>query len=177
MTLATLYIYDDLNAYLEYPETNATRPVSYLFRCDPCNWENPTRCFAYSPGKLSGQIRKGEEVVCALLPVEDGAKVPCIESHYIYTLLEVLSMFQCNISRIHLGQGVKACPIMSDLESMRAVHLSASREDITQSMTSTRPTETHRLYVPYSRYLRENISALQRNGSRAPLYEPTIFSV
>ena len=84
MTLATLYIYDDLNAYLEYPETNATRPVSYLFRCDPCNWENPTRCFAYSPGKLSGQIRKGEEVVCALLPVEDGAKVPCIESHYIY---------------------------------------------------------------------------------------------
>lgn len=91
-TLATLYIYDDINAYLEYPETSATQPVGYLFRRDPRNWENPTRCFAYSLGKPSGQTRKGEEVVCALLTVEDGSKVPCIESHYTCTLLEILSM-------------------------------------------------------------------------------------
>ena len=91
-TLATLYIYDDINAYLEYPETSATQPVCYLFRRDPRNWENPTRCFAYSLGKPSGQTRKGEEVVCALLTVEDGSKVPCIESYYTCTLLEILSM-------------------------------------------------------------------------------------
>jgi hypothetical protein len=86
MTLATLYIYDDINAYVEYPETSATQPVGYLFRCDPCNWENPTRCFAYSLGKPSGQTRKGQEVVCDLLTVEDGSKVSCIESHYTCTL-------------------------------------------------------------------------------------------
>ena len=53
-TLVTLYIYDDINAYLEYPDTSATQPVGYLFRRDPRNWENLTRCFAYSVGKPSG---------------------------------------------------------------------------------------------------------------------------
>jgi len=89
-TLATLYIYEDVNAYLEYPETSATRPVGYLFRRDPRNWENPTRCFAYSLGKPSGQTRRGEEVVCLLLTTEDGTKVPCVESHSTCTLLEAL---------------------------------------------------------------------------------------
>ena len=91
-TLTMLYIYDDINAYLEYPETSATQPVGYLFCHDPRNWENPTRCFAYSLGKLSGQTRKGEEVLCAPLTMEDGRKVPCIESHYTCMLPEDLSM-------------------------------------------------------------------------------------
>ena len=75
MTLVTLYIYDDINAYLEYPNTSATQLVGYLFRCDLHNWENLTHCFAYSVRKLSGWTRKGEEVVSALLTVEDGNKV------------------------------------------------------------------------------------------------------
>ena len=47
----------------------------------------------------------------------------------IITHVRYSCFFQCSMSQIHLGQGVKACP-MSDLEYMRAVHLSASREDV-----------------------------------------------
>ena len=91
-TLATLYIYEDIDTYLEYPETGTTRPVGYLFRRDPRNWENPTQCFAYSLGKPSGQSMRREEVVCPLLMAEDGTKVPCVESHSTCTFLDVLSL-------------------------------------------------------------------------------------
>jgi hypothetical protein len=89
-TLTTLYIYEDVNAYVEYPETSATQPVGYLFRQDPHNWENPTHCFAYSLGKPSGQTRRGDEVGCLLLTTENGTKVPCVESHSTCTLVTLL---------------------------------------------------------------------------------------
>ena len=91
-TLATLYIYEDIDAYLEYPETGAIRPVGYLFRRDPRNWENPIQSFAYSLGKPSGQSMRQEEVVCSLLTTEDGTKDSCVESHSTCTFLEVLSI-------------------------------------------------------------------------------------
>lgn len=88
-TLATLYIYEDINTYLEYPETGTIRPVGYLFRRDPCNRENPIQCFAYSLGKPSGQSMRREEFTCSLLTAEDGStKVPCVESHSTCTFLQ-----------------------------------------------------------------------------------------
>ena len=67
MTLSTLYTFENIDAYVEYPETNADRPVSYLFRCNPNNWNNPAHNFVYSLGKPSGQTKKGAEVECSLL--------------------------------------------------------------------------------------------------------------
>jgi hypothetical protein len=81
-TLSTLYTYEDSNVYVEYPDTNPNHPVGYLFRCDPRNWQNPIRNFAYSLGKPSGQTKMGEEVKCELLITEDGRHVPCVESHF-----------------------------------------------------------------------------------------------
>jgi len=82
MTLSTLYTFENIDAYVEYPETNADRPVGYLFRCDPNNWNNPAHNFAYSLGKPSSQTKKGAEVECSLLVGQGGEAVPCIRSHY-----------------------------------------------------------------------------------------------
>jgi len=84
-TLSVLYTYEDPNAWVEYPETNLDRPVGYLFRRDPCNWENPVRNFTYSLGKPSGQTRKGEEVHHPLLVDKDGNKVSCAVTHLTCT--------------------------------------------------------------------------------------------
>ena len=81
-TLSTLYTFENIDAYVEYPETNADRPVGYLFRCDPNNWNNPAHNFTYSLGKPSGQTKKGAKVECSLLVGQGGETVPCIQSHY-----------------------------------------------------------------------------------------------
>jgi len=70
-----LYTYEDVNAWVEYPETNPDRPVGYLFRRDPCNWANPVRNFTYSLGKPAGKTR-GEEVEHLLLVTEMGTRFP-----------------------------------------------------------------------------------------------------
>jgi hypothetical protein len=83
----------------------------------------------------------------------------------------------CPNFEMHLGQGVKVCP-MSDLESMKAVHVSASREDIKarlrqdwqQHIDTMSPTRD--IFEKTSAF----ISALQLNGCRAPLCEPTVLS-
>lgn len=80
-TLSVLYTYEDVNAWVEYPETNADRPVGYLFRGDPSSWENPVRNFAYSLGGPSGRSRKGEEVQHPLLVDKDGNMVSCVVAH------------------------------------------------------------------------------------------------
>ena len=68
---------------------------------------------------------------------------------------------------------------MSDLESMRAVHLSASREDVKARLRQDR--QQHINTMSPTRDIFEKtlafISALQLNGCRAPLYEPTILSL
>ena len=78
---------------------------------------------------------------------------------------------------LHLGQGVKACP-MSDIESMKAVHVSASREDIRARLRRDR--QQHIDTMSPTRDIFEKtfalISALQLNGCQAPLCEPTVFS-
>jgi hypothetical protein len=80
-TLSVLYTYEDVNAWVEYPETSPDHPVGYLFRRDPHNWENPVRNFAYSLGKQSGQTEKGQERKHLLLVDRQGSKVPCVVSH------------------------------------------------------------------------------------------------
>lgn len=94
-TLSTLYTYEDINAYVEYPYTNPIHPVGYLFRCEPCDWQNPIRNFAYSLGKPAGQSKVGEEVFSDLLVGKDGNRVPCVESHFTckYTSSFVLKSF------------------------------------------------------------------------------------
>lgn len=92
-TLSTLYTYEDSNVYVEYPDTNPNHPVGYLFRCDPCDWQNPIRNFAYSLGKPAGQSKIGEEVFSDLLVDKDGNRVPCVESHFtcIYSFTGILN--------------------------------------------------------------------------------------
>ena len=84
-TLSVLYTYEDVNAWVEYPETSPDQPVGYLFRRDPRNWENPVQNFAYSLGKPSGQTKRGEECQNPLLVDQQGRKVPCVVSHLTCT--------------------------------------------------------------------------------------------
>lgn len=84
-TLSKLHIYDDINAYIEYPETGEREgPVGHMFRRDPANWQNPVRNFAYSLGSPEGQSKKGLEIKCPLLKhlIDETVSIPCIESHY-----------------------------------------------------------------------------------------------
>lgn len=84
-TLSVLYTYEDVNAWVEYPETSPDQPVGYLFRRDPHNWENPVQNFAYSLGKPSGQTKRGQEREHLLLVDQQGSKVPCVVSHLTCT--------------------------------------------------------------------------------------------
>lgn len=67
---------------------------------------------------------------------------------------------------------------MSDIESMKAVHTSASREDIKARLHRDRQqhidtmSPTRDIFEKTSAF----ISALQLNGCRAPLCEPTLLS-
>ena len=92
-TLSTLYTYEDTNVYVEYPDTNPNYPVGYLFRCDPRDWQNPTRNFAYSLGKPGGQSKMGEEVNSDLLVGIDGRPVPCVESHFTCMYSFIIKIF------------------------------------------------------------------------------------
>ena len=92
-TLSTLYTYEDINVYVEYPDTNPNHPIGYLFRCEPCDWQNPIRNFAYSLGKPAGQSKGGEEVFLDLLVGKDGNRVPCVESHFTCNYSFVLNFF------------------------------------------------------------------------------------
>jgi hypothetical protein len=80
-TLSVLYTYEDVNAWVEYPETSPNQPVGYLFCRDPRKWENPVRNFAYSLGKPSGQTTRGQEREHPLLVDRQGRKVPCVVTH------------------------------------------------------------------------------------------------
>ena len=77
---------------------------------------------------------------------------------------------------------------MSNLESMRAVHLSASREDVKarlqqdrqqhiNTMSPTRDIFEKTLVFISALQLNGCHAPLQLNGCRAPLHEPTILSV
>ena len=135
-TLATLYIYEDIDTYLEYPETGTNRPVGYLFRRDPHNWENPIQCFAYSLGKPSGQSMRREEVVCPLLTAEDGTKVPCVESHSTCTFLRILSLnYVSNVSAPR--PRCKSLPHVRSRIYEGCSHFCQQRRN--QSTTSSRP--------------------------------------
>jgi hypothetical protein len=175
-TLSTLYTYEDSNVYVEYPDTNPAHPVGYLFRCDPRDWQDPTRNFAYSLGKPAGQTKIGEEVHSELLVGKDGKRVPCVESHFTCMYRFILKI-SYSMSELSIGQGVKVCP-MSDLTNMKTVHTCASREDIKMRLCRDRQRKLDT--ASPSRDIFEKtlafISALQKNGCPAPLHEPTFLS-
>ena len=91
--LSTLYTYDHNNVYIEYPDTDPNHPVGYLFCCNPYDWQNPIRTFAYSLRKLAGQSKVGGEVFSDLLEGKDGNCVPCVESHFTYNYTFILFIF------------------------------------------------------------------------------------
>jgi hypothetical protein len=99
-TLSILYKYEDVNAWVEYPETSPDQPVGYLFRRDPRNWENPVHNFVYSLGKPSGQTKRGQERENHLLVDQHGNKVPCIVSHLTCTFKFSLLVFTTTSSTI-----------------------------------------------------------------------------
>ena len=112
-------------------------------------------------------------VLCLQQRMEARSHVSKVITHVRYW-----RFFQCNMSQIHLGQSVKACP-MSDLKSMRAVYLSASREDIKARLQQDRLQHINTMSPTQDIFEKTLafISALQLNGCHAPLYEPTILSV
>lgn len=176
-TLSTLYTYEDSNAYVEYPDTNTNHPVGYLFRRDPHDWQNPTRNFAYSLGKPAGQTKMGEEVNLELLISKDGKRVPCVESHFTCTYTSFIVKIFYTTSELSIGQGVKVCP-MSDLTSMKTIHICASREAIKMRLSRDRQQKldtaspTRDVFEKTLAF----ISALQKNGCPAPHHEPTFLS-
>lgn len=84
-TLSCLYVFDEIDAYVEYPECHETHPVGYLFRCNLNNWLNPTRNFAYSLGLPSGTTRQTRQGgLINVRPLKNsltGESVACIEHH------------------------------------------------------------------------------------------------
>jgi len=175
MTLATLYIYDDINAYLEYPETSITQPVGYLFLVTLITGRIQLGALHIHSENRQGKQERGKKlcVLCLQWRMEARSHVSKVTTHVRYR-----RFFQCNMSQMHLGQGVKACSI-SDLESMRAVHLSASREDVKARLRQDRQQHINTMSPTQDIFEKTLafISALQLNGCRAPLYEPTILSV
>ena len=139
------------------------------------------------PGALrirnpSGQTRKGEEVMCLSPRAEDGIKVPCIESNLHIHYVHYKRFLQHNISQMYLGQSVKACP-MSDLKSLKAVRIFASREDVKARLRRGRHWQHINTMSPLEISSRGHWHlfrihwAPQLNDCRAPLSEPTILSL
>jgi hypothetical protein len=176
-TISTLYIYEDINVWMEYPETKTDRPIGYLFRRDPQDWQNPAYSFAYSLGSPAGQIKR-EDGGCPLLIGADGNQVPYTIKSATCTSSRLFLFFERDIDRIsYLGQGVKVCPML-DPEIMKAIHVSASIRDVE---TRRRKDQQHYLdAAPPARDIFQKslalISALQDLGCGAPVQEPTVLS-
>lgn len=83
-TITKLYTFNDVHAYIEYPETGTEtlRPVGYLLRRDPGDWQDPVHNFAYSLGDTWGRTKKGTSVTSILLTDVTGIMVPCAERHF-----------------------------------------------------------------------------------------------
>jgi hypothetical protein len=176
-TLSHLYTYEDVHAYVEYPETSVDDPVGHLFRQDPDKWQDPARNFAYALGFPSGRTLKGAEVTCGLLH-EMGNKeklVLCTESHFTCVWI-------CSHSRriyfnwLVLGQGSKVCPY-SDMELMKTAHTSASRNDLRARLLRDR--ENHIAMASPTRDIFVKTAALisvfRDVGCNAPMQEPTVL--
>ncbi|KAF8078916.1 hypothetical protein FPV67DRAFT_1690345 [Lyophyllum atratum] len=150
-----LYTYNDVHAYVEYPETGSPEPIGHLFRRDPDSWHNPAYEMAYSMGFPSGRTQNGREVSNPLLKDGAGVLVPCTESH-----------FTC--------QGSKVCP-SADIEKLSTPHTSSSREDVRLRLLADRSQHLSAL-SPLSEVFRNTaalIAALRNIGCRAPRGEET----
>ena len=81
--LSTLYIYEDPDFDLEYPETSTEGAIGYLLRRDPQNWTNPLLDLAYSNGKPGGQTARNKAKPCSLLrdPSDENNEILCIRVH------------------------------------------------------------------------------------------------
>ncbi|KAF8957977.1 hypothetical protein BDZ97DRAFT_2078861 [Flammula alnicola] len=154
--ISTLYVYNDVSTYIEYPSTNYGDPVGYLFRQDSSNWQNPARNFAYSLGQPSGRTQEGCDVYCNLLVGEDGSEVPCTKKHYT-----------C--------QGSKICPL-ADLNRWSEEHFHAEPEDIRKRCIYEREYQSeisdpnHDVFAKTAAFL----TALRKVGCRAPKCEETM---
>jgi len=85
--------------------------------------------------------------------------------------------FYATYFELLIGQGVKVCP-MSDLASIKVIHICASREDIKKQLGRDRQQKLD-LASPTRDVFEKTlalISALQKNGCPGPLYEPTFMS-
>lgn len=177
-TLSVLYTFEDVNAWVEYPETNSDRPVGYLFRCDPDNWNNPVRNFSYSLGEPSGRTKRGNEVEISLLKDHNGRNVPCAVAHSTcksnYQVL--YEGMTCTVLLL-LGQGSKVCP-MSDQDLMLSSHTSASREDVNERLRKDRQHKIDTASPTRDIFQKTTalISALQILGCRGPMHESRLVS-
>ncbi|KAF9002823.1 hypothetical protein BDZ89DRAFT_1169676 [Hymenopellis radicata] len=114
-TLSRFYIFDNPNAYIEYPESHPHFPIGYLFRQDPDNWLDPTEDFTYSLGHPRGQSAEWEDITIGALCNGNGDMVPCYERH-------------------EACQGLKICPL-AKLPPNNGRHTSATRQDVTARLT------------------------------------------
>jgi hypothetical protein len=85
-------------------------------------------------------------------------------------------LFHATYSELSIGQGVKVRP-RSDLASMKAVHICASREDIKKQLRRDRQQKLDSASPTCNVFEKTLvfISALQKNGCPGPLFEPTFL--
>ncbi|KAF9029442.1 hypothetical protein BDZ89DRAFT_1249203 [Hymenopellis radicata] len=150
-TLSRLYVYDDLDAYVDLPETGFPQPIGYLFHMDPKNWYNPMLDFAYSRGPPSGRTLAGQvDESCTLyIDAQTRLDVPCQERHYT-----------C--------QGSKLCP-MADQNTLCEPHTRATRDDVSARLTVDRESRAASS-SPRAAIFRKTaalLAAVRRHGCRA----------
>ncbi|KAJ7506100.1 hypothetical protein B0H11DRAFT_1707331 [Mycena galericulata] len=102
-SLSILYRYPP-NTVLEYPETDAAKPVGHLFKLDPEDWQMPDLNIVYSRGAPNGQSRVGHHVFLPLMVDGEGNQVPCIESHSTCTDFAALSEPHTSATRLAVQQ-------------------------------------------------------------------------
>lgn len=179
--LSHLYQYEDVHAYIEYPESGPENPIGYLFRQDLKNWQKPWLDFAYSLRSPSGGIRAGESVMVLLLHVEDDEEhlVPCIKHYFtcIYCM-KCLFFFDPIYFLFYLsGQGSKVCPNANMIE-MQHPHVAASQSNVEQHLAQdidhqvVCSSPTHDIFEKTAAF----ISAMRKLGCNAPLHEATVLS-
>ncbi|KAG6819960.1 hypothetical protein H0H93_007040 [Arthromyces matolae] len=156
--LSRLYIFDNADALVEYPESAPENPVGYLFPHGIDSEREEWQDMAYSLGEPKGWTPKTERVTSYLLLDDKGEEVLCRKGHWT-----------C--------QGAKICPKV-DIVKATTPHSKATRQDISDRLKNdienklTTSSPARDVFEKTSGL----ISAYRKLGCQAPLQEPTYLS-
>ena len=99
-----LYTFEEVNSWVEYPQTNPDQPIEYLFCHDPDNWHNPVHNSAYYLGEPSGRTLRGHEVENPLLIDLNRMKVPCVVAYSTCKSSPILSEIMTLTCKVYYYQ-------------------------------------------------------------------------